>query len=280
MLHVGMDEAGYGPLLGPLVVAASVYESDADRRHLPGEGIADSKVVYARGGRAALARVLGPYLGLNTPVSLAALLERLSVRGDPRASYPWYGEVTDPAPEAGPVPEAFRRLYVNPVCERDFNTGCTAWGGKAGLLFRETMRLVRRALADAPGPEADVVCDKHGGRRRYAALLLAELAPGTLVTECETPAVSGYRLRLDGRAVRIRFVRQADATDKAAALASMAAKYVRELFMEGLNAFFAARVEGLRPTAGYYGDGRRFLREVEGVLGDLDCDRATFVRAR
>ena len=62
------------------------------------------------------------------------------------------------------------------------------------------------------------------------------------------------------------------------ALASMAAKYLRELFMEGLNAFFAARVEGLRPTAGYYGDGTRFLEEVGPVLADLGCSKDEFVR--
>jgi ribonuclease HII len=236
-------------------------------------------VVYGRGGRAALARVLGPYLGVATPVSLTDLLARLSVRGDPRAAYPWYGDVTDPEPAPGPAPAAFRRLYVNPVCEREFNAGCEGAGGKAGLLFRETMRLVRRALADsAPEADAVVVCDRHGGRRRYAALLMAELEPATLVTERESAAVSSYRLQRRGRPIHIRFVRQADATDKAVALASMAAKYVRELFMEGLNAYFSARVDDLRPTAGYYSDGRRFLRDVEAVLSELDCERDTFVR--
>ena len=78
--------------------------------------------------------------------------------------------------------------------------------------------------------------------------------------------------------MRVRFLRKADAVDPAAALASMTAKYVRELFMESLNAFFAARVEGLKPTAGYYSDGRRFLADVEDVLGELECGRDGFVR--
>lgn len=277
MVHIGTDEAGYGPLLGPLVVAAAVYEGD--RRAAPGDGIADSKVVYGRGGRAALAKALSPYLGLPAPVSLADLLARLSVRGDPRPGYLWYGDVSDALAGGGAPPRGFRRLYVNPVCERDFNEGCARHGDKATVLFEETMRVIRRALEDHAG-DALVVCDKHGGRNRYAGLLLAELGPTSILAERETAACSGYRLALGGRTVRIRFQRAADATDRAAALASMAAKYVRELFMEGLNGFFASRVLGLRPTAGYYEDGRRFLGEVKGVLSDLGCPEESFVRAR
>jgi hypothetical protein len=277
VLHIGTDEAGYGPLLGPLVVAAAVYEGD--RRAAPGDGIADSKEIYGRGGRAALARALSPYLGLPAPVSLADLLARLSVRGDPRAGYLWYGDVSDAEAGGGAPPPGFVRLYVNPVCERDFNEGCARRGDKATLLFEETMRVIRRALADHPG-DALIVCDKHGGRNRYAGLLLTELGPTSILTERETAACSGYRLTLGGRTVRIRFQRAADATDRAAALASMAAKYTRELFMEGLNGFFASRIEGLRPTAGYYEDGRRFLGEVRRLLSDLGCPEGSFVRAR
>jgi hypothetical protein len=265
-------------MIGPLVVAAAVYEGE--RRLAPGGGIADSKEVYGRGGRGALARALSPYLGLAPPVSLGDLLARLSVRGDPRPGYPWYGDVRDGEAEAaGERPRGFLRLYVNPVCERDFNAGCARWGDKATLLFEETMRVIRQALADHPG-DAVVVCDKHGGRNRYAALLLAELGPSSILAERESAACSSYRLTLGGRTVRIRFQREADATDRAAALASMAAKYVRELFMEGLNGFFASRIEGLRPTAGYYGDGRRFLDDVRGLLADLGCPEDSFVRAR
>jgi hypothetical protein len=147
------------------------------------------------------------------------------------------------------------------------------------VLFEETMRVIRRALSDHAG-DAMIVCDKHGGRNRYAGLLLAELGPTSILQERETAACSSYRLALGGRTVRIRFQRAADATDRAAALASMAAKYTRELFMEGLNGFFAARITGLKPTAGYYEDGRRFVGEVRGLLADIGCPEESLVRAR
>lgn len=278
MLFVGTDEAGYGPLIGPLCIAAAAYAGDGPRSRLCGAGVDDSKVVYTRGGRDALASVLGPYFDLPGPLRLSELLERYSVCGDPRGTYQWYGEVSDEVPAAGRRPATFRRLYLNPVCERDYNRGCED-GGKGALLFRETMRVVRAALDDAPGEDAEIVCDKHGGRNRYAGLLMAEFVPTTLIPERESRSVSSYRMTLPDRRVTIRFVKQADGRDKPAALASMAAKYLRELFMESLNRFFAGRVVGLKPTAGYYGDGTRFLEEVEGVLDDLGVARDEFVRA-
>ncbi|NJN14593.1 MAG: hypothetical protein HC813_02935 [Planctomycetes bacterium] len=242
MLHVGTDEAGYGPLLGPLVIGAAMHEYDGPRDSLALPGSGESKDLYSRGGRNALARGLAPYLDadllLPGPLHLGALLGRLSVRQDPRAAYDWYGEVEDATATPAAQPEGFRGLLVNPICEREFNAECGELGGKGHLLFKETMRLVREALERHPHADAEVVCDKHGGRNRYAALLLTELGPSTLVAECEGPVASRYRLTLGGRKLRVRFEAKADGHDPLAGLASMIAKYVRELFMEGLNAYF------------------------------------------
>jgi len=276
-----MDEAGYGPLLGPLVIAATVFESDEPRSELEAEGAADSKIVYTRRGRAGLARVLRPCFDVGAPVTLSALLERHSVRGDPRSAYPWYGDVTDEVDGAFSKPPDFRALYFNPMCEREFNEACARDGSKGTVLFRETMRVLRAALDElSPDQEVDVLCDKHGGRNSYGGLLMAELGPSNMVTERESRAQSSYRLMVNRRPMRVRFVAKADALDPAVALASMTAKYVRELFMEGFNDFFTARREGLRRTAGYAVDGRRFLGEVRDLLEDLKVDADTFVRAR
>ncbi len=278
MLYVGTDEAGYGPLLGPLIVAGSVFVSEGARSRIAAAGAEDSKVAYARGGRGALARVLGRYW--DQCASLTDILAQHSVCGDPRAAYPWYGDVEASDLTPGRRSAAFRRLLVNPVCESAFNRGCDAWGNKAGVLFAETMRVIRAALTRWPDQDADITCDKHGGRNRYAALLLVELGPTQLVAERESAALSSYRLQVGGRTVRIRFLPKADAGDAPVALASMAAKYVRELFMHGFNDYFTARVEGLKRTAGYYGDGRRFLRDVAPILDSIEGGAAALVRCR
>ncbi|MGQ0612520.1 MAG: hypothetical protein ACT4PV_02050 [Planctomycetaceae bacterium] len=280
MLQIGTDEAGYGPLLGPLVIAAAAFESGAERDSLQDPAVMDSKRLYARGGRAALARALEPYLGLPAPVTLAAALARLSIRGDPRAAYPWYGDVADPVPRPRPPPDAFRGLTVSPICERDFNEGCAREGGKGTLLSRETLRLVRRALLDHPTGPARVVCDRHGGRKRYAALLMEEFSPSLLMELRETREVSAYRLHAHGREITIEFRCRAESTDPPVALASVAAKYVRELFMQALNEYFSARIERLRPTAGYHGDGQRFLADVEPILRHLEGGARLLTRTR
>jgi ribonuclease HII len=62
------------------------------------------------------------------------------------------------------------------------------------------------------------------------------------------------------------------------ALASMAAKYTRELSMRRLNAYFADRLPGLKPTAGYVEDGRRFLAEVKPILARESISEHAFAR--
>lgn len=281
MFYIGTDEAGYGPLLGPLVIAATLFESDAPREELSVSGAADSKIVYTRRGRAGLARVLGACFDTATPRTLGALLQRHSVRGDPRAAYPWYGDVSDDVAAAIERPRALRSVHFNPVCEGEFNAACARDGSKGTVLFRETMRVLQAALADVPaGAEVDVMCDKHGGRNRYAELLMAELGPTNLMTVRESRKESAYRIEAGGRRIRVRFVAKADAGDSAVALASMAAKYVRELFMEAFNSYFTERQTGLRPTAGYAVDGRRFLVDVAPLLEDLGIDTDSLVRQR
>jgi len=281
VFYVGTDEAGYGPLLGPLVIAATVFESDAPRASLKADGVADSKVVYTKNGRAGLARALAPCLG-GTTMKLSELLGTHSVRGDPRVDYPWYRtDATETVEDALAPPLGFRDVRFNPVCEREFNDACARAGSKGTVLFRETIRALRGVLAGLPEhAEVDIMCDKHGGRRRYADLLMAELGPSALVTERESPAHSSYNLVVEDRPIRIRFLARADALDLPVALASMTAKFVRELFMESLNDFFASRRAGLRPTAGYTTDGRRFLEDIRPVLADLDLPLDCFVRSR
>jgi hypothetical protein len=65
-----------------------------------------------------------------------------------------------------------------------------------------------------------------------------------------------------------------------AALASMASKYLRELAMAALNAFWSARVPGLRRTAGYPQDASRFKSDIAAAQAELGIDDRMLWRAK
>jgi hypothetical protein len=74
-----------------------------------------------------------------------------------------------------------------------------------------------------------------------------------------------YRWRCGESQREIRFISKGERF-LPAALASMTAKYLRELSMLAFNAFWAERVPNLRPTAGYPGDARRFWNDIQPAL--------------
>ena len=64
------------------------------------------------------------------------------------------------------------------------------------------------------------------------------------------------------------------------ALASMVAKYHRELAMRAFNAFWQKHVPDLRPTAGYPVDAKRFQAEIAPRQRQLGIAEADLWRRR
>ncbi|HVS72277.1 MAG TPA: hypothetical protein VHQ47_13560, partial [Phycisphaerae bacterium] len=126
--------------------------------------------------------------------------------------------------------------------------------------------------------------DKQGGRDFYREMLMRWFPEAKLKVLAESAKSSGYVLReagANGEKVTVVYFREkGDRGFFATALASMICKYLRELCMHSFNAWWCGRVEGLRPTAGYYGDGTRWLMEVEPHLVRLGVERGGLVRCR
>ena len=84
----------------------------------------------------------------------------------------------------------------------------------------------------------------------------------------EGAELSVYRVQAGPRQVEFRFQPKAE-RHLPTALASMAAKYLRELAMRPFNAFWQRHIPGLRHTAGYPGDSHRFFAEIRAVKEQL-----------
>ncbi|MGQ0551654.1 MAG: hypothetical protein ACT4PU_00365 [Planctomycetota bacterium] len=311
----GIDEAGYGPPLGPLVVACAAYRLGAGTKEsvlhrllsLParagGLPVDDSKRLYA--GARGLARLETTALGHIAllrgalPLRVGSLLEHaVDLHPESLAELPWYTKLSSlRLPQAAAVDDILTRsarqqellddrslslagLWVAPVLEPRFNELTRQRSSKAWPLFLATGRLLDTLMAACPRDEILVHIDRHGGRAHYAELLTGFFPLAPLRILREEPEESAYRLSFPGRPpVELRFTVRADGQRAPTALASVLAKTVRELFMCSLNAWFAERVPGVKPTAGYPVDARRFLREVSGVL-EIGNQRQRLVRIR
>jgi len=330
---IGVDEAGYGPNLGPLVIAASCWSApdelgndlyailqDAVVSRLAKRGerkrtehlvIADSKTVYqgahrkARLERGVLASLAtagelpggGPSLWTGR-----GLWERLlgGVEGE-ISSPPWNQVLAQPLPSeaAHEEVESGRRMLAGCLAATgvslqgvraavlfpgEFNRRVEAEQSKGAVLSHTTIDLIAQMLADCT-PEnavpADVMitCDKHGGRNHYAPLLMPLTAGQLVETRVEGRSESSYRWRDGERRIEIGFFTKGERF-LPTALASMAAKYLRELSMRAFNSFWCEHLPTLKPTAGYPHDARRFAEQTRVMRQKLNIADAEFWRNR
>jgi ribonuclease HII len=271
-LLVGIDENGLGPRLGPLLVTGVLASASAEgARWLRSEGagamarLDDSKKLasFHRPEVAeAWARALVP--GALDP---DALVEEVSLlrQDELRALCPRHVEAQcwSPSPpfqadtrvqaEVASDLEDLRRRGVRVLavrsailCSERLHRSRDAGHSllTTDLHAMESLLLALREQADG---EIDAVCGKVGALDKYLPRLGALSGiPATI--EEEGKAASRYRFAGLGS---VAFVRDADSSDLLVALASLVGKYLREVLMSKIAAYYLRQDPSLPRPSGY-----------------------------
>ncbi len=319
MLLIATDEAGYGPKLGPLVVAASRWRLPDQRiatdqlvdlfaplrqpTEIDGVRIVidDSKAIFQSGRENPLAQLHAAVSACNHwwgwhGSELGALLSTIAA-GDCESieAAPWLRQLSGNAFHCHEATaDAVAAWSVTAVqCEavrariitaKAFNAACQQGANKADLLSETTLRLVRQ-ITDESAEEAatvDVYCDRHGGRRYYAGVLQHIFDDATVSVLAESKQQSSYRIVSPRWVATIRFTVKGDSFTPVA-MSSIYAKYLRERLMQSFNEYFAAQHRGdqpLIPTAGYPADANRFLTQIEPIIARNKISIRDLVRQR
>jgi len=80
--------------------------------------------------------------------------------------------------------------------------------------------------------------------------------------------------------MRLHFVVGADERFFPVSLASMVSKYLRELLVGNINRYFTGYHTALKPTAGYWKDGLRFIEDLRKNVPPVQFDSNQLIRCR
>ncbi len=319
LVYAGIDEAGYGPMFGPLCVAGTTFiledhdpavgapnlwrllnravcRSPRDKRNRI--AIDDSKKLKGANDSAR-----HPLRHLERGVMAFSQAAEQHAQTDdevyqqfgittPEAQ--WYAGSSavpvahDPAPLRIAAARLRRAMEsANVVCSSlrcividagEFNEQIDIMGTKAGVNLRHVMCLIDGVWRTHGEHHPRIIVDRQGGRTHYLRDLQLTFPEAEIRITAETDECSRYRLHGEAGDLTLSFMTEAERKHLPVALASMIAKYVRELLMARLNRFFCSHLPELKPTAGYVQDGRRYLAEITPVIEELGLARSSLIR--
>ncbi len=317
LLYAGLDEAGYGPMLGPLCVGRAAFSvegwspvgedgeprrvpdlwevlssvtakarkeakgrivvADSKKLKLPSSSVRHHPLVHLERGVLAMLGTVG-----EIPKTDLELFEMLGAGVEDRA---WFGGEPIELPvgsdrdllriDSNGLRSAMEKvvgggvglvdLKVHTMGVGEFNETVRTHGTKAATTAQLLFEHLREIKGISGVDHTRIVIDRQSGRTHYMNLL-SRVWDDLQVLE-ESDRASRYA---HGNALGVLLVSKADDGYFPVSLASMAAKYVRELMMGRFNRYWGGRMTGLKPTAGYVQDARRWLVDAEDVLGDGD----------
>ena len=305
---VGIDEAGYGPLLGPLVVSAAAFELPdellkSDMWKVLGKSVGKNRSKLAgrllvNDSKQAFSKDLGiKHLQRTTlaclsnisqrPANLHELLDVLCPSCLKRFDdYRWYQDLASRKLDAdindiAIASDVFARdlakagiklLWIKTCCldVAHYNKLVDAAKNKSSVLFNTAAVLIHDAFVRSGSEMVQIVLDRQGGRSDYSQGLLKMFPDASLAVLRQDEDDSSYEMTIGKKTMRLHFVVGADERFLPVSLASMVCKYVREMLNECMNDYYLDLYPGLKSTAGYWKDGLRFIEDLKKTGHQID----------
>jgi len=282
-VYVGVDEAGLGPILGPLcivrtAVAAENTDGFTQLFKEVEQGVADSKKIHQNAfdispiEQVALGGI--QWLTKKVPDNASELFALFGEKPTDR-TLPWQQGAEElklpiASPDVKPWnipgvdPVGLDGVLVHPVT---LNSARRSGVNRANL----ELQYMSKILASLPQnySEYEMVVDRLGGRVYYGEVLQQFWPDSTITVVDEAKMKSEYTSVVgtpDQKATykkrTIKFLVSGEENSALVAMASCMAKYVREIHMTLFNKYWMSRYAKLKPTSGYWTDAMIWMRTV------------------
>lgn len=282
----GIDEAALGPILGPYCCGLTSFniKKDLELFELFSElntiKICDSKKLYTSGKsiRELENTALSFFFSFfNTGANnLHELLSKLLIREktlDELLAIPWFQTMKslklplccdnrDIQQNSQSLTNFLKdkqieigTIKVDVVSAERFNHLLSKGFNKSQCCQQILNPLLVESLTD----KSRITVDRQGGRRYYGEWLIETFPRTPLSIIKETKDCSSYNLSTS----LMQFQVKGDDKYLETALASIFSKYIRELMMICFNNYWNEMAPGIKKTAGYPQDGKRFIKELD-----------------